>query len=739
MLQEHNPIYLDCNATTAVLPQVAAAVNQAMTQNYGNPSSSHITGIQAKDLMTRVRQKAKQAIAAEQGNIIFTSGATEGIQTAIFSALVHAKQQLVAGQEYCLLYGATEHKAVPNSLAHWNQILDINAKIIEIPVNNKGLLDLDFIASHAPKALLVCTMAVNNETGVYQNLKAIYDSLGGSNKSALWMVDCVQGLGKIQLDMTTMGIDYAPFSGHKLYAPKGIGFVYVAQHAPFTAFIAGGGQESGLRSGTENMPGLAALEVVFDALLGHNNLFVKEQQLYDFRQQLVETLQSVFPTMVINHDLAYSVATTINFSVKGFTSKEIMDLFDAANIRVSSGSACSSKVTRSFVLDAMGLESWQSESAIRLSFGPGNNQQDIDLACKRIKQAARALQSSCRLLSENSINQAVAADGLYLLNHENACCWIYVDKASKQMVVIDPLKPLSQRIENFARCQQLQVIAILDTHGHGDHQSARDELTHLLSSKQQCDHLGWPQSPQSADTDMIMIGEKPLQRIATPGHTHDSHCYLLQCGPHQSFAFVGDTILMGGLGRTNFDCSSSNMMYQSLQKLLPLLSQDTVLCCSHDYNNEFCSSLPIELARNSLLRQVSNQQIDVTQFIETKKQLDNQLEDQVGQTIVCGTIAGCDNAQVKHVGAEQLDQLSSDTIILDIREPHEYHLGQPIKNSINMPLSQLVNYIASHNEDRHRPHILICRSGTRSAVAASALVKFGFDNVAHFNGGYALN
>ena len=406
-------IYLDANATTQVLPQAASAALSTMETLFGNPSSSHVTGLQAKQIVDKTRQQAKRIVGADEGKIIFTSGATEGIQTAILSALVNVKKTLDKSinnnKSYSLLYGATEHKAVPESLKHWNEILEINAEIKAIPVNEKGQLDLEFIANEVPNALMICTMAVNNETGVYQEISLLDETIRSNNLHVAWMVDCVQALGKTDLSLAQTSIDYAPFSGHKLYAPKGIGFMYVKEKTPFTPFIAGGGQESGLRSGTENLPGLAALSVIFDMLLDESeSSFTSVENLHSFRQQIVSALTQAFPAIAFNHSFENSVPTTINFAIPGFSSKEIMDLFDSANVRVSSGSACSSKVTRSFVLDAMGLPAWQSESAIRMSFGPAMTQAEIDNACSRIVFAAQALEQSCLVLGTESIDtQAV--------------------------------------------------------------------------------------------------------------------------------------------------------------------------------------------------------------------------------------------------------------------------------------------------------------------------------------------
>jgi cysteine sulfinate desulfinase/cysteine desulfurase-like protein len=197
---------------------------------------------------------------------MFNSGATEGIQTAVLSALVALRERRDAGEAIgsLLVYGATEHKAVPESLAHWNRLLGLNLTLHKLPVDHDGAHSLHALREVAPQAAMVCTMAANNETGVVSDLAGIAAALEAS--PALWMVDCVQALGKLKLDLSSTRIDYAPFSGHKLYAPKGIGMLYVRAGAPFTPLIMGGGQEAGQRSGTENMAGIAALGAVLAAL-----------------------------------------------------------------------------------------------------------------------------------------------------------------------------------------------------------------------------------------------------------------------------------------------------------------------------------------------------------------------------------------------------------------------------------------------------------------------------------------
>jgi len=745
-------IYLDANATTPVLPQAASAALATMQTQFGNPSSSHMTGLQAKKIMDKTRRQAIDIIGAGAGQVIFTSGATEGIQTAIISALCQAKKSMNSTKTYTLLYGATEHKAVPESLKHWNELLDVNAKIKAIPVDTHGNLDLDFIAKEVPNALMICTMAVNNETGVYQDIAALDSIIRLNNPDIFWMVDCVQALGKTALNLATTTIDYAPFSGHKLYAPKGIGFIYIKENSPFTPFIAGGGQEGGLRSGTENLPGLAALSVVFDLLASDNDTFASAEQLTQFRLQLVDALHQAFPEIVFNHSFDNSVATTLNFAIPGFSSKEIMDLFDAANIRVSSGSACSSKVTGSFVLDAMGLAQWQSESAIRMSFGPAMTQQQIDSACTRIITAAEALTMSCLTLAPSELGNKTELSGLLQFKVGGSCTWLYVDKDSKEAVIIDPLPQLSQRLLTLLSCQSLSLTAVIDTHGHADHQSCRGELVKAVLPSQQADALGWPSEYATLELNgvthqYITIGEQRLIKVVTPGHTQDSISLLLATSTQQPFsieyAFCGDMILMGSLGRTNFSCSSSTAMFSSLRLLNSLIKDDTLLCPSHDYNNEFTTTMTAEVARNSLLSQVINQQISPQEFVAAKSKLDTHISDEQGREIICGAfIESCTKDVVTEYSNDSLDNAMANNEqikLIDIREPHEYAMNHDPRFSQNVPLNRLVQFIQSQQCDKEQELVLVCRSGSRSQVAAQALIRLGFNHVGHLSGGYALN
>jgi cysteine desulfurase len=334
-------IYFDCNATTPTLADAQEAALQAMQSLFGNPSSSHMAGLQARYILESTRKKAAQIVGSLPDEIIFTSGATEAIQSAVFSALVHARDR-GAPPTSTLLYGATEHKAVPQAMEHWVRSLGLPYAVKAIPADKNGQLDQAWLKKELPGAILVATMAVNNESGVIQDLAALHQLLS-QHPTVFWLVDCVQGLGKLELDFKKLRVDYAPFSGHKLYAPKGIGFLYC-------------------------------------------------------RKRLVASLTRAFPKIQFNTPFQISVPTTINFSIPGFSSKELLDLFDSAGVRVSAGSACSSTaVTPSHVLMAMHLSEERAASAVRLSFGPATTLEEIEDGCEAIQQAAIALQGSCLL------------------------------------------------------------------------------------------------------------------------------------------------------------------------------------------------------------------------------------------------------------------------------------------------------------------------------------------------------
>jgi len=743
----HTEVYLDNNATTPVLPVAAEAAMHAMQRGYGNPSSSHATGIKAKAELETTRALARQLIGARSGDIVFTSGATEGIQTSIVSALMAARAQGKTGAATLLLYGATEHKAVPESLKHWNRVLQLDATVKAIPVDQHGVLDSDFIRANLASAVMICTMAANNETGVKQDLVALEQLIRSVNPQVYWMVDCVQALGKMQLNIADTSIDYAPFSGHKLYAPKGIGFLYVRKNTPYQPFIAGGGQESGLRSGTENLPGIAALHAIFSELAKTSgSAFQTEGTLWQYRQQLIAALQQVFPALVLNSDIPHVVPTTINFSVPGFYSKDIMDLFDAAGIRVSSGSACSSKVPSSFVLDAMGLDSWRSQGAIRLSFGPAMTKAECEHACQAISALKAVVSKHCLVLTDATPTLEIHARGLLQLKHEALCSYVLICPDSLEALVIDPVLPLAGRIANIIQGQGLQLKAVLDTHLHQDHQSARTELLTLLGNPcagSGCDVLGWPE--HSAE---IQLGPYQLTRLATPGHTPEAVSILLHKQQQLLCAFTGDVILPGGVGRTDLPGGDISALANSIRLLAGKVGPQTLLLSSHDYAQRFFTSLALAATEQPLIKALLNNQPQT----EWQPQLQQQAVTlQQASSYFCGLVEvslsdATDVIVPEHLAGflQQRPQMQ----VVDVREPHEQSAGALAQylpaaylaqhKVQEIPLSKLADAVIHQQLHSDQALLLVCRSGNRSLVACKVLGRLGFKQVFNLKGGTAL-
>ncbi len=775
-------IYLDSNATTPVMPKAATAAFDAMEEIFGNPSSSHTSGLRARSLLESTRNLARSVLGAGDGQIVFTSGATEAIQTAIFSTLCHVRElrktedgpDKTENKKRLLLYGSTEHKAIPQALHHWNTLLNIENEVVSIPVDDKGMLDLDFIRQHAADADMICTMAVNNETGVISDLAEIETAIRETSPSCLWLVDCVQAVGKMKLELAQTSIDYAAVSGHKIYAPKGIGLLYCREGKPLTAMMAGGGQESGARGGTENLPGVAAISAVLEELdASPSKTFRDENLLCEFRDQIVSALTDAFPNIQFNTPFESSVPTTINFAVEGFDNKELLDLFDAAGIRVSSGSACGSGVARSYVLDAMGVPCWRSLGAIRLSFGPCHGRLEIESACKKIREAGQALSSACLINSADGDDDSqTTLDGLIQLKRGSDCTWLFMDAESKTCLVVDPFESLAGRVSSIVRCQESKVIAILDSHGHVDHESCRSMLVNvmaesMLSSAQSDDLLGWPENlptlvvGDGSSAEYFSLGSKlVVAKVDLPGHTTISNAYLVGSldennslpAKNVRFAFTGDTILMGGIGRTDFPCSTITGMYESLCRLPKLINDATVICPTHDYNNELATTLATEARDNEFLASVLDPVISMTRedFIDRKPAIDKGITDETNSELVCGFLKDSSTTVSEANAIRNLKEFLNqhqNSLVIDVREPHEFCFAQDwdelgfSEPPLNVPLTQLAGYLPFLINDKPADQavVFLCRSGRRSGLAAALAGRLAIKNAMHIHGGLALN
>lgn len=770
-------VYFDCNGTTPVLPGAKKAAINAMDNYYGNPSSTHSFGLQSKQTMDFTRKMAAQVIGSEPDQIIFTSGATEAIQTAIFSVLITLKSKNTSKTK--LLYGATEHKVIPQALQHWINVLGLHYAIVEVPVDGNGQIIMEMLMAELPEAALLCTMAVNNETGVIQNLSSIESALMNNASDVYWLVDCVQSLGKLDMELNSSRIDYAAFSGHKIYAPKGIGFLYRKKNAPYVPLIVGGGQENGHRSGTENLSAIAGFGYVLQqlAMRSNNKVFQSYENLCLFRSKLITALKEIFPKILFNTPIEHSIPTTLNFSIPDFSSQELLDVFDAAGLCLSAGSACNANSLKSsHVLRAMGKSSVACTSAIRLSFGLATTIHEIELGCMLLRRCGQALMHACLL--ENKTFTKPPADlyeGVLQFQSGSNNSWLIIDKTTRNCVIIDPCEEVGSRIEHYVKCQNLSVVAILDTHSHADHESIRPFLEKQLVSyfsedhSTSCSSLGWPTKTRfqckitlhnQEEVEALCLNNSIdhkliLARFQTPGHTDDSQSFLLGTikSNHMSkvevaFVFSGDMILGGGLGRTNFATSSSSALYDSLRKLETVISRDALICPAHDYNQSFCTSFNVELQSNTLMALALDTLGNKPSFIEKKIEADAKLRhlEENFHGIVCGTTnsMNVNNTLAILIYPHEIKNFLHDKatipLVIDLSEQQAFILYKN-RYSINIPLSRFTNFVSELLTLKKFNHelLFICRSGERSLQAALTLRKFGFHSVWSLYGGHALN
>ena len=385
-MRPDRPIYLDNQATTPCDPRVVEAMLPWFTERFGNPhSAEHGMGRDAEAAVDAAREAVAALIGAEAREIVLTSGATEANNIAIKGAARFAAA--VGDARRRVVTVATEHKCVLESVA------DLAAEGFEpvvLPVDGDGLLDLDALdAALAVPTLLVSVMAVNNETGVTQDLQAI--GARARAAGALLHTDAAQGVGKVPLDVAATGIDLLSLSGHKLYGPKGIGALYVRRRprVRLQPLFSGGGQERGLRSGTVPTPlavglgeacRLAGLEMADEAA-----------RLAGLRDRLLAGLRGRVDVRM-NGCSARRIPGNLNLT---FTVRALDLMRAVPELCVSTGSACSSAaVEPSYVLRAMGLDDGEAARTLRIGLGRFTSAADVDFAALRLADAAQPSEAS---------------------------------------------------------------------------------------------------------------------------------------------------------------------------------------------------------------------------------------------------------------------------------------------------------------------------------------------------------
>ncbi|MEO1660356.1 MAG: cysteine desulfurase family protein [Pseudomonadota bacterium] len=371
-------IYADYNATAPVRPEAKTAMMAALEVG-ANPSSVHGPGRAARKLLEHARAQVSLAIGARAQDVIFTSGGTEASALALKGVAAQLDRKCT------LLVSAIEHEAVIKNAGY------SGVPVETVYVTAKGLLDLDWLRDRLTKwdhdrdgVPVLTVMLANNETGVIQpvaDAAALVREAGG-----LTHCDAVQGLGKIMVNVGLLGVDYLALSAHKVGGPQGVGALWMRSGAPLKPVLFGGGQERSLRSGTENLSGIAGFGAATEAALRDMPAL---QALAGPRDAMEQALVSEAGVTVFGAS-AERLAQTSNFAIPGFRAETQVMAMDLAGVAVSSGSACSSgKVKRSLVLSAMGVEDTLADSAVRVSFGWATRPEDFDAVATAWLAAAR--------------------------------------------------------------------------------------------------------------------------------------------------------------------------------------------------------------------------------------------------------------------------------------------------------------------------------------------------------------
>jgi cysteine desulfurase len=376
-------IYLDHNATTPVDPRVLDAMLPYFTEIYGNAASiDHEAGHVANQAVERAREQCAQAIGARREEIVFTSGATESDNIALFGV---AERYADKGDH--IITCATEHKAILDCCARLEQQ---GKRVTYLPVDQYGMVDPDAVRKAiTPRTILISIMFANNEIGTIAPVKQI--GAIAHEHGVLFHTDAAQAAGHVPVDVEAMQIDLLSFSAHNVYGPKGIGGLYVRRRAPFVKVapvIYGGSHERGMRSGTLNVPGIVGMGEALE--LGVQEMRAETARYRAWTQQIFERLCAELgaENVALNGHPTQRLPHNLNVSLKRIESKSLV--VQLKEIAISTGSACTSaKVEPSHVILALGYGEDRAHSAIRIGLGRGNTDAEIDMAIATIVAAVR--------------------------------------------------------------------------------------------------------------------------------------------------------------------------------------------------------------------------------------------------------------------------------------------------------------------------------------------------------------
>ena len=372
-------IYLDNSATTMVRPEVAKLMYEIMTKDYGNPSSMHIKGVQAERYLREAKEIFAGILKVSEKEIFFTSGGTEGDNMAIIGAALAGRRR---GRH--IITTVIEHPAVLESCA----FLEKNGfEVTYLPVNAAGQVEPDTLkASLRDDTILVSVMYVNNEIGAIEPVSELGRIIKEYNKDILFHVDAVQAIGKFRIHPYKENIDMLTMSSHKIHGPKGVGAIFIKDKTKIQPIALGGGQQKGMRSGTENVPGIAGMAMAAKEL--YDKFDEDVNRLYELKEYFVREITGIEGATVNGLTGRDSAPHVVSVSFDGITKSEVLlHALEDKGIYISSGSACSSnKPSLSSTLKAIGVKNDLLYATLRFSFSVFTTKEELEYTINAVKE-----------------------------------------------------------------------------------------------------------------------------------------------------------------------------------------------------------------------------------------------------------------------------------------------------------------------------------------------------------------
>lgn len=380
--------YLDNSATTRCYKEVADLVYKMMLEDYGNPSSMHQKGVEAEAYVKEAKERIAKTLKVNEKEILFTSGGTESNNLALIGGAMANRR---VGNR--IITTAIEHPAVS---APMQFLKEQGFDLVVLPVDGQGVVKMDSLKEAlTPDTILVSTMYVNNEIGAVEPVEEIGKLVHENCPKALYHVDAIQAFGKYRIFPKKAGIDVLSVSGHKIHGPKGVGFLYINEKVRIIPQILGGGQQNGMRSGTDNVPGIAGLGLA--AKMSYEQFEEKIAHMYELKKHLVEGLEKIDGVIVNGMPVLEGAPHIVSASFLGVRSEVLLHTLEDRGIYVSAGSACSThKRAGSPTLTALGMKKAQMETTVRFSFEEENTKEQIDYCLQVLQEVLPMLKRFTR-------------------------------------------------------------------------------------------------------------------------------------------------------------------------------------------------------------------------------------------------------------------------------------------------------------------------------------------------------